>query len=142
MAKIEASVVINRPIEEVFAYVVDIKNWSQWAGMPDAEQTSEGPVGVGTTFRGAFEFLGRRDEWTSEVTRYEPNKELRQKMIWGPMSLEQRLTFESVEGGTKYTQAGEGETGGIFKMAQPLVDRMMKKQLEGSLAKLKGVLEG
>ncbi|MFQ5858011.1 MAG: SRPBCC family protein [Anaerolineae bacterium] len=30
MAKSEASEVINRPIEEVFAFVSNIEKWSQW----------------------------------------------------------------------------------------------------------------
>jgi uncharacterized protein YndB with AHSA1/START domain len=141
MARVEASVVINRPVDEVFAYVIDVTNWPHWTGFPEAEQTSEGPLGVGTTCRGVSEFMGRRDEWTSEVTAYEPSKRVEQKIIWGPMSMEQTLTFEALEGGTRYTQVGEGETGGIFKVAAPIVNRTMRKQLEGSLAKLKEILE-
>lgn len=141
MARTEASIVINRPVEEVFSYLMDVNNWPEWTGFPELEQTSEGPVGVGTTFRGVSEFLGRSGEWTSEVTAYEPNRKFQQKIIWGSMSIEQSSIFEPVEGGTKYTQIGEGETGGIFKMATPVVNRMMKKQLESNLAKLKEVLE-
>ncbi len=141
MARVEASVVINRPVDDVFAYVTDVTNWPQWTGFPEVEQTSEGPVGVGTTFRGLSEFMGRRDEWTSEVTAYEPSKRVEQKIIWGPMSMEQTLSFDPVEGGTRYTQVGEGETAGVFKVAGPIVNRAMRKQLEGSLAKLKEILE-
>jgi len=53
MTKVEHSVVINRPIEEVFSYVTDIGNWPQWnSGMLEGEHTSEGSMAVGTTFRG------------------------------------------------------------------------------------------
>jgi uncharacterized protein YndB with AHSA1/START domain len=69
MARMEASVVINRPIDEVFAYLTDVGSWSQWnSGILEAEQTSEGSVGVCTTFQGVSQFLGQRGEWTSEVT--------------------------------------------------------------------------
>lgn len=141
MVKVEASVVINCPVDEVFSYLMDVSNWPEWAGFPEAEQTSEGPVGVGTTFRGMSEFLGRRAEWTSEVTKYEPNRRFAQTITWGPMSIEQSSTLEPVEGGTKYTQVGEAETGGFFRMADPLVNRMMQRQLEANLAKLKDILE-
>jgi uncharacterized membrane protein len=61
MAKVEASVVVNRPVEEVFTFMRDIKNWLKWqSGMLEAEQSSEGPVGVGTTYQGVNQFLGRR----------------------------------------------------------------------------------
>ena len=32
MARMEASVVINRPVEEVFAYLMDVNNWPEWTG--------------------------------------------------------------------------------------------------------------
>lgn len=142
MARFETSVVINRPVDEVFAYMMDIRNWPQWhAGMLEAEQTSESPVGVGTTFRGVNQSLGRRMEWTSEITAYEPNKKVEQKLISGPMTFEQYITFEPLEVGTKLTLVGEGEMGGFFKLAEPIVNRMMQRQLDGSFANLKDILE-
>jgi len=138
----EASVGIDRPLEEVFAYVMDVGTWPKWeAGLLEAEQTSEGPIGIGTTFQGLNEFMGRKMEWASEITEYEPNKRAAQKMISGPISGEQTLTFEPADGGTRFSLAAEGETGGFFKVAEPLVNRMMKKQMEGNLAKLKQILE-
>ncbi len=143
MARIEGSVVINRPVGEVFAYMLEIGNWLQWnSGMVEAEQTSAGPMGVGSTFRGLNEFLGQRMEWTSEITEYEPERKMRQRIISGPMTIEQSLTFEHVEDGTKLTLAGEGQTGGFFKLAEAVVKRRMKKQMEDNLASLKGILEG
>ena len=142
MAKVEGSVVINRPIEDVFAYLAVVGNWPQWnTGMEEAEQTSEGPAGVGTKCRGVNVFMGQRMEWTSEITVFELNKKVEQKIISGPMSVEQSVTVEAVEGGTKLTLAGEGETGGLFKLAEPVVNRNMKKQMEGNLASLKEILE-
>jgi hypothetical protein len=57
------------------------------------------------------------------------------------MSIEQSLTFEPVEGGTSFTMIGEGETGGFFKLAEPILNRMWQRQLEGMLANLKDILE-
>jgi uncharacterized membrane protein len=142
MAKVEGSVVINRPIEDVFAYLAVVGNWPQWnTGMDEAEPASEGPVGVGAKFRGVNVFMGQRMEWTSEITVFELNKKMGQKIISGPMSIEQSVTVEAVEGGTKLTLAGVGETGGLFKLAEPVVNRNMKKQMEGNLASLKEILE-
>jgi uncharacterized membrane protein len=140
--KFEASVVIDRPVEEVFAYMMDIKNWLQWhAGMLEAEQSSEGPAGVGTTYRGVSQSLGQRMEWTSELTVYEPNKKVMQRLQSGPMLFDQSFAFEQVEGGTKVTLGGEGETGGFFKLAEPILKRRMQKEMEGNLSNLKGILE-
>jgi uncharacterized membrane protein len=142
MAKVEVSVVINRPVEEVFTFMRDIKNWLKWqSGMLEAEQSSEGPVGVGTTYQGVNEFLGRRMEWTSEIIAFEQDKLVEQRIKSGPMLLEQFVKFEPVEGGTKLTLGGEGETGGLFKLAEPMVNRRMQKEMEGNISNLKDILE-
>jgi uncharacterized protein YndB with AHSA1/START domain len=141
MARTEASVVIHRPVDDVFRYVTDVRTWPQWAGFPEAEQVSDGPVGAGTTFRGVSEFLGRRSEWVSEVTTYEPNHRVEQDITWGGVHIRQSLSCEACEGGTRFTQSGEGEFGGLFKLAGPILSRRMQAQLEGNLARLKDILE-
>jgi uncharacterized membrane protein len=142
MAKMQTSIVIARPNEEVFAFLNDIKNWPNWhSGMLEAEQTSEGPVAVGTTFRGKSQALGQLMEWSSEVTTYEPNRKIEQSLKSGPMLLTQILTFEPVEDGTRLTIIAEGQTGGLFKLAEPIMNRQMQKQMEENFTKLKDILE-
>lgn len=134
MATIKASVIINRPVDEVFAYVTDVKTWPRWeSGLLQAEQTSEGPTNVGTTFRGMNQALAQRMEWTSEVTDYTPSKSWGQKIVSKGWSTEESLTFEPFEGSTKFTLASELEMGGFFKLVAPFVARKMQKQI-GNLA--------
>jgi uncharacterized protein YndB with AHSA1/START domain len=142
MTKIETTVVINHPIEDVFAFVSNIEELSQWAGpVLEAKQTSEGPVGVGTTLTRVTQFLGRRLETTHEVTEYEPNRKISFKSSSGPIPIEERFTFESVEDGTKGTFSSEVEAGGFFKLAEPIVARMLKRQMESDVNNLKDMLE-
>jgi uncharacterized protein YndB with AHSA1/START domain len=69
----EHTVVIKRPVEEVFAFVTDPNNDPLWQmTILGTEQTSEGPVDVGTTLRNTAKFLGRRIETTMEATENEP----------------------------------------------------------------------
>jgi uncharacterized membrane protein len=142
MARVEASVVINRPLEEVFAFASNTENHTQWnSGVLEVEQTSEGPVGVGTTFRGVDHFLGQRVEWTSEVTEYQPDRRVDHTIAAGAIRLEESCTFECVEGGTELTVLYEGEARGFLRLAEPIVVRMFQRQIEGNLANLKDVLE-
>jgi carbon monoxide dehydrogenase subunit G len=142
MSKIELSVVINRPVEEVFAFANDPNNDVQWqTGVLESKQTSEGPRGVGTTDSNVIQFLGRRIESTVEITEYEPNKMVRSKATSGPIPFDSTSTFESVEGGTKVTTEAEMDFGGVFKLAEPIVMRSAKRQFEGSMATLKDILE-
>ena len=60
MAKFEINLVINRPIEEVFAFISNPENQPRWrAGTLEVARNSSEPLGVGSVFRGRFTFLGR-----------------------------------------------------------------------------------
>jgi len=84
-------------------------------------------------------------EWPSEITEYEPNRKIKYKITSGPMTGEPSLTFDPVEGGTRLTLVGEGETGGFFKrlfgLADSIVVRMMQRGTETDFANLKDILE-
>jgi uncharacterized protein YndB with AHSA1/START domain len=50
MATLEISTVINRPLEEVFAFLSNPENGPKWSsGSSDVTMTSAGPLGVGAT---------------------------------------------------------------------------------------------
>lgn len=142
MIRMGHSVVINRSIEEVFAFVTEVEKWPQWrAEVVEVKKSSGGPVGVGTTFSGVGRFLGRRLENTNEVTQYEPNRKFGFKTTAGPVSMQFTDTFESVEGGTKVSLELQGETGGFFKLAEPIMNRMVRRQFKTNYANLKDLLE-
>jgi hypothetical protein len=142
MARAEASIVINRPVKEVGDYLDDPERHVEWgAGTLEYEKTSEGPTAVGSTYRGAMVFLGRRHEWTSEVVEFEPHKKTKQSITSGPLAVEETYILEPVEGGTRFTIVMEGEPRGFFKLADPLVVRLLQRTMEGNLASLKEILE-
>ncbi len=63
MVRVETSVVVERPVEELFEVVTSPETCSLWMpGCLGARQTSEGPMGVGATYtdRAAFWGGGRR----------------------------------------------------------------------------------
>ena len=142
MNKIEISTVINRPVEEVFAATSNPENYPKWISTSrEAKITSQGPVGVGTTYRAVATFLGRRIESDVEFTEYEPNRKIAQKSISGPFPAENSTAFERVDGGTRVTLALKGELGGFFKLAEPLLVSTLKRQVEADLANLKELME-
>jgi uncharacterized protein YndB with AHSA1/START domain len=142
MARIEESVDIKRPVDQVFAYVTDAKNWPRWeSAMLEAEQTSPGQMGIGTTFRGANRVMGRRMVWISKVTEYEPNKKWGETISSGSTLIEDHLIFDPVEGGTKFTLVYDMQVGGLLKLFAPMVISTMRKQTKGNLSNLKSILE-
>jgi uncharacterized membrane protein len=139
----EHSVVIHRPVEEVFTFVTDPNNDSLWQSTTlETEQTSEGPVEVGTTLRSTAKFLGRRIEMTMEVTENDPPHRQCLRITSGPIPGDGCYLFEATDGGsTRFTQTFEAEVGGFFRLAEPLVGRAISRQTEADMATLKDLLE-
>jgi uncharacterized membrane protein len=142
MTKVERSIVIERPIEEVWDYVNDPAKDVTWQStLREAEQLTDGPVGVGTRVREIRQFLGIRVETTWEVTEYEPTRTSSIKAVSGPVPLSGRYVLESVNGGTRFTVLGELDAHGLFKLAEPVFARMTGRELESNLGHLKDLLE-
>jgi uncharacterized protein YndB with AHSA1/START domain len=143
MMKFEESVIINRPIEEVFSYVTDYDTHIQWqSGLVEAGITSQGPLGVGSHYSYVTQMLGRRLETAGEITEHEPPNRHLWKATSGPLpEFQGGFIFEAVNGGTKVTMRAEGEPGGFFKLAEPIAMRMVRRQLGASLDNLKDLLE-
>lgn len=142
MAKLETTITINRPVEDVFAYVTDLRNNIQWmTGVIAAAMTSPGPVKVGATYKFDIKTMGMTMETTGEVTAYEPPTQYAWKATSGPFPMSGSTTFESMEGGTRVTDVIEAEPGGFFKIAEPLLMKQQQSQMEKDMKRLKEILE-
>jgi len=142
MVTVETSIIINRPIEEVFAYLTDARNNPQYdTGLVEVRQTPESPVGLGTKITEVRKFLGRKIESSREVVEYEPPTKCIQKNTAGPFPVEGSLTFEPTAEGTKVAWKFEMKPGGFFALAEPLVARSVKRQQEAALGDVKDLLE-
>ncbi len=142
MVNVETSVVIQRPIDEVFGYLTDCTMNPTWLSMVlDAQWTSPEPHEVGATGVMTARFLGRRFEVPFEVVAYERPYRSAIRSGGGPFPLRGEYTFEPVEGGTRVRLSMEGTTQGFFKLADSLVGPMFKRGMRADLANLKTLLE-
>lgn len=142
MNEFDIVTVIDRPADQVFAFLVDIDKVADWnPQITEVRKTSEGPVGVGTTLLFVGKFLGRHFESVSEWTEYAPNKRFSTKTISGPFHLEIENTLTSVDGGTRLATNYRGESRGFLKLAEPVIVSLTKKQFETATENLKALLE-
>jgi hypothetical protein len=143
MHKMERSIVINRPVEEVFAYVIDPRNNAEWNGwVIESVVTSEGPLREGTTFDSVTKFLGKVIRSEAIITELVPNERGSIRTTTGPITATGSRIVEPVEGGTKFTQTMEADFGGFFgAIAESLVVRTAIRQNEADLQTLKELLE-
>jgi uncharacterized protein YndB with AHSA1/START domain len=143
MINAEKSMVINRPIAEVFAYVGDQRNTPNWqSGLVDVKRLTDGPPGVGTRHTIVRSFMGRKMEASNEYVAYEPGRRITFKTISGPVLLEASYLFEPVADGTKLTSKIQMDAKGFMSLAEPLIARGLRREMDVAFVTLKDLLEG
>jgi uncharacterized membrane protein len=142
---VEESVVIARSPHEVFAYIVAAENLPIWDSMTiEAEQVGSGEPELGTRTRGVSKLLGKRLDWTSEITAFEADALATYSMVGGKLKFSATSKLEPTEGGTRFTYRIEAESGlaGVFgKMSDPLVTSALARTVRANLGSLAELLE-
>jgi carbon monoxide dehydrogenase subunit G len=142
MTKIERSIVIDRPIDEVWEFVHDTTKDALWqTTLAESEKLTGGAMRVGTKVREVRRFLGLRIETAWEVTEYEPNAKSAIRAVSGPIPFTGGYRLEPSDAGTKFTVSGELDAHGFFKLAEPVFARITRRELEANLGHLKDLLE-
>jgi uncharacterized protein YndB with AHSA1/START domain len=137
------SVTINRPVDEVFAYVTDTSNDPAWhTDVLEAQKTSEGPIGLGTTWHSRFKPSMGVSEGDMEVVAFEHNRREVLRGVIGPMKPTLTYLFESADGGTRFTRRIQIKISGMMRLMEPLMRLMTPKRNAGFVANLRRVLEG
>ena len=149
--KIEESVIIDRPPEDVFGFLEVRSNDAAWmASVVESEwldATAAGPaapIAVGRRGRMVMKLPGRRGEFVDEVTEYEPGKRIAHRTVEGPILLMTACVCEPAGVGCRATvvAAAERLPGGTFgRIAAPLVGRLIRRGFKADLARLKKILE-
>ena len=138
--RVERSIVVARPHEEVFAFVANLENLTAW--QPEVvEVRVDGPLEAGARYTEVRTFLGKRFESTLEVTALEPPTAFALRVVKGPIPISVRHTFEPDGTGTRIRIHGEGDESRLRGFTGALVGRLAARRLEADLARLKAVLE-
>lgn len=139
MGEIVIEVVIERPVEEVFAYLADNANEVDWqSNLVESSLTSDGPVGVGSTGRDVRRSMGMKivNDW--ECTAFEPNRSF-EFTVTKPITFTAAYALEPDTSGTRVTM--RARPAGLAKAVWPLMASMGRKQYAADFAKLKAILE-
>ncbi|MGD8490264.1 MAG: SRPBCC family protein [Anaerolineae bacterium] len=138
MIEFKNRIVIDRPVEEVFAFVADFENVPKWNYyVLEVNKTSAGPLGVGTTYHQTR----KTDEQDFGVIEYEPTERVVVKTLpHAQPAFEMRFMFQPLEGGTQMTDAWKLDTGGPG-LLERLGRGKVKQAVKENLVKLKELLE-
>jgi uncharacterized protein YndB with AHSA1/START domain len=142
MITIESTEWIDRPVEQVFAFVADVRNDPQWhTDVLEAEYDSPGQLTTGATFRTRFKPFMGLSEGTGSVTAYEPPRRVVLTQQMGKLEPVLTLTVEPDGGGSRITRRLQMEAVGMLRIVAPFTGGMMRKRNAGFLGNLKRLLE-
>ena len=142
MVRFTVEVVIARPVEAVFSFVVRAENGSMWnSAVREVRKTSEGPVGVGTEYSMSRHLPQGRVENTLQVVEYEPNERYAIRVTSGPTPFFYRYTFEPLGDRTRMSLSAEGALGGAADLLSPIASIAVKRGVQANFRTLKTLLE-
>lgn len=134
---------IERAVEAVFAYAADYRNDPEWRSeVKEMRYLSDDPVGVGTHEIETAVVWGRRVVTETVITAHEPNSRVSFDYVSGPYRIRGSRSFEPVERATLFTFALESEAIGLLdRLLSPMLGRLYQRQLDGSVARMRTILE-
>ena len=144
MVRIDVTIVISRPVQEVWDFFIDFTNSSHWTRSgSELRKTSEGPFGVGTTIESVRPMFGREIKSQRLVaTRYEPphlvaftaSVPVLGDLIGG-------FTMESVGGATRLSRWTELDAGGLRGAIGSILAPIVRRSQRAELSNLKRLIE-
>ena len=139
--KTEVSVKINRPPAGVFAVLTDVLHQPEWSkGVRKVRDVSQDPVRLGTTWTQINPLVGKEIEAHATVNVYEADRKFG-FAIDKPFPAHGLFLLEPSGSGTNLSFSMEGEPGGFFGVAAPLLRKAIKGTMSSDLQALKTQLE-
>jgi uncharacterized membrane protein len=140
---VTAIATIDRPREEVAAYLRDPANDTQWiGGLRSARLLTPEPVAVGSQVERVAGFLGRRVHYVNEITEL-TGERLALRSVRSPFPM--RVTYghrQAADGATEVSVRVEGDAGRYYALLAPLLGVAVRRSITRDLRNLKRILEG
>jgi carbon monoxide dehydrogenase subunit G len=141
VATFDNTVLIARPIEDVFGFLSDLENIPKWNyAIVETRKISEGPIGVRTTYRQVRSVPSRSEE-RLEITTYEPPRQLEIQGQLGPFASRLVYALAATPEGTRVTNTVEVELGGPVRLLGRVAVSRVREAVAANLEKLKDLLE-
>lgn len=142
----KTSIIIERPIDEVFAYVSNVENMSRWVSGVHRVRLLSDKVKSGAIFTADYAEGVRRAAIDFKVVEFEPPVRFATKSERGPFSFPFRgtLEFRSVGDGTEVTNNIEtGPESLAVRLADLLLGPVLRRSIRGRLQdELQALREG
>ncbi|MEM7272071.1 MAG: SRPBCC family protein [Actinomycetota bacterium] len=141
IAEHHATVVINRPVSDVWAFVTDLSETPRWRTSVTTVEPPE-TLAVGAEFGATSRVLGRNWSWRLRITTVTDNQELGYEVVDGMVDIDVHYRLDEVGGGCRFTLSGRSRPSNL---PGRLLDRagawQLKREMDGQVQELKRILE-
>jgi uncharacterized membrane protein len=134
----ENTIAIERPIDELFAFLSDFENIPKWNYyVLEVRQLSESPIGIGTTYHQ----LRKSDQQDFRIIEFEANHRVAVKTLpQSSPSFERRFTLYEEGDTTRIRDQWKLDTG-MPALLERLARGRVKSAVSENLSKLKELLQ-
>lgn len=141
--KLDSTIEIHRPADEVFAVVSDFSRNPEWQrGMKSARWTTEPPTRVGSTYQQVARFLGRNVVTAFEVVAYEPGRSVSIESRESSFPIRVTRSVEPLGPDRSRVSAHiVGEPRSFFRLIGPLLRLLAERSVRGDYVRLRRLLE-
>ena len=140
---VQTEAMIERPIDDVAAYVADPSNAPEWyANIESVEWVTDPPLRVASRVAFRARFLGRTLAYTYEVVEFEPETTLVMRTSQGPFPMETTYRWrpEGV-GRTHMSLRNRGTPSSFASVTAPMLAAAMRRANRKDLERLRVILE-
>ncbi|MFF0410548.1 SRPBCC family protein [Kitasatospora sp. NPDC004745] len=142
MIRVQRTLTLDRPRQEVLRYLADFTNTRQWdPGTVRCERLDSGPVAEGSTWRNVSRFRGRESELLYRLEHLSPDRLVfvgRNRTV----TATDDITLATTGTGTVLTYRAQLQFNGLARLAAPLLRREFERLADAVAARLPVVLAG
>ena len=141
MIQHEVTIHLNRPVEQVFAFLMDTTQLTTWqTNLIKIDKITEGPLRMGSRFQEVRRRGRKESRIQGEITAFEPNKRFETKTSTKPQVTVSYL-LEPEEGGTRVKHKFVMLTSGFMRLLEPMIAKSIREENNMDFENLKRVLE-
>lgn len=143
MADFRSSVMIHKPVSEVFNYLASMENAHEiMPNVVEMEKKTAGAIGKGTQFKETRMVRGKKINADIEYVQYEQDHSLTTRSNSNGLIVEYHYTFYGIEEGTQAELEAFVKTSGlVMNLTKRFIVNMIKREDGNQLQYLKDMLE-
>jgi carbon monoxide dehydrogenase subunit G len=142
MIEYKSDVIVNRPVQDVFALIKNVSRFDEWTDMNGTRLVSGEKLHVGSQIETTIKFGPVNQTMTFEVIGYEENRRVAFKTISkGSVAWDAEYLFMPEGDSTKVISSGQLKLNGLLKISEPLLAGEIQSGEAKELVKYKEIIE-